>query len=582
MELSYAPALRRRLAICTPSHRASTRLANDKEELPDIMEHLRLLLIVALSFTGFQLWEAWQKDYGPASVANTTVASDSSVPKSAPPQSSVPSEARAAQSPVTNEAAANEPLAARTITARSDLFEVKISTQGGTLESVSLLRYPTSTASGAPAVELLGTDAERAFIQESGLTGSEYLPTHHSVYAAQADSYQLADGANEVVVPLRWADTNGVTVEKRIILTRANYSITIEHEVINNSNEPVRAHLYEQLKRNDESSLRGMVYTFTGPALSTPEKRFAKFSFDDIKDKPIAVSAEGAWVGIIQHYFVAALIPPADASYHFYSKILDETHYLVGYQGPEAAVAPAGKQTLTSRVYIGPKRHDIIVDVAPGLELSVDYGVLWFIAKPLFLTLRAIHDMTGNWGVAIILVTLSLKLMFFPLSAAGYRSMANMRRVQPRMLALKERLGDDRAQLNQAMMKLYKDEKINPLGGCLPILIQIPVFIALYWVLLESVEMRQAPFILWVHDLSEKDPYFVLPLLMGISMWGQQKLNPAPLDPMQAKVMQLMPIMFTAFFAFFPSGLVLYWFVNNMLSIAQQWQITRAVEAKAA
>ncbi len=546
------------------------------------MEHLRLLLIVALSFTGFQLWEAWQKDYGPTPVAATPIASDSSVPKSAAPQASIPNEAHAAISPGPNDAVANVTLAATTIAARSDLFEIKISTEGGTLESVSLLGYPTSTATGAPPVELLGTDAERVFIQESGLTGSENLPTHHSNYVADADSYQLADGANEVVVPMRWTGADGVTVEKRIILTRGSYAITIEHEIVNNSSEPIRAHLYEQLKRNNESSRRGMVYTFTGPALSTPEKRFAKFKFDDIKDKPIAVSAEGAWVGIIQHYFVTALIPPADAPYHFYSKILDDTHYLVGYQGPEAAISPAAKQTLTSRVYIGPKRHDIIADVAPGLELSVDFGSLWFIAKPLFMTLRAIHDVTGNWGFAIILVTLLLKLMFFPLSAAGYRSMANMRRVQPRMLALKERFGDDRAQLNQAMMKLYKDEKINPLGGCLPIVIQIPVFIALYWVLLESVEMRQAPFILWVHDLSEKDPFFVLPLLMGISMWGQQKLNPAPIDPMQAKVMQVMPIMFTAFFAFFPSGLVLYWFVNNMLSIAQQWHITRAVEAKAA
>ena len=405
MELSYAPALRGRLTICMASPRASTRLANDKEEIPDTMEHLRLLLIVALSFTGFQLWEAWQKDYGPAPIANATVASEISVPKSVAPPPSIPSESRAEISPVTNEAAANEPLAARTITARSDLFDLQISTQGGTLESVSLLAYPTSTASGAHAVQLLGTDADRVFIQESGLTGSANLPTHHSIYAAAADSYQLADGANEVVVPLRWTDTSGVIVEKHIILTRGSYSITIEHEVINNSSEPVRAHLYEQLKRNTESSRRGMVYTFTGPALSTPEKRFAKFSFDDIKDKPIALSADGAWVGIIQHYFVTALIPPADAIYHFYSKILDDTHYLVGYQGPETAVAPTSTQTLTSRVYIGPKRHDIIAEVAPGLELSVDYGVLWFIAKPLFLTLRAIHDMTGNWGVAIILVT---------------------------------------------------------------------------------------------------------------------------------------------------------------------------------
>ncbi len=545
------------------------------------MEHLRLLLIVALTFTGFQLWEAWQKDYAPPPAKSSTVANQSAVPTSVQPQAPTLGDAHADASATLSSADASTQNAAKTITARSDLFELQISTAGGTLESVSLLGYPTSTAAGAPPVELLGTDASRVFIQESGLTGDDSLPNHHTVYVADANSYQLADGADQLVVPLRWTAPNGVTVEKRIILKRGNYAITIEHEIVNNSSATIRAHLYEQLKRNTESSRRGMVYTFTGPALSTPEKRFAKFKFDDIKDKPIAVTATGAWVGIIQHYFVTALIPPSDTDYHFYSKVLDDSHYLVGYQGPETAVAPAGTQTLTSRVYIGPKRHDIIADVAPGLELSVDFGALWFIAKPLFMTLRFIHDITGNWGFAIILVTLLLKLMFFPLSAAGYRSMANMRRVQPRMLALRERFADDRTQLNQAMMKLYKDEKINPLGGCLPIVIQIPVFIALYWVLLESVEMRQAPFILWVHDLSEKDPFFVLPLLMGISMWGQQRLNPAPIDPMQAKVMQVMPIMFTAFFAFFPSGLVLYWFVNNMLSIAQQWQITRAIEAKA-
>ena len=545
------------------------------------MEHIRVLLIVALSFVGFQLWEAWQKDYGPTLAGPVAVLPESTIPSAStrPPAIAGDNETTASTSNATS--VSHQAATTKIVSAKSDLFELQLSTAGGTLESVSLLGYPTSTTLGAPPIELLGTNAARIFIQESGLTGSENLPTHHTVYTTDKDSYTLSPDAEQLVIPMHWTASNGVTVEKRIILTRGSYTITIEHHIANNSSEALRAHLYEQLKRNDESSMRGMVYTFTGPALSTQEKRFAKFKFKEIKEKPIALSAQGAWIGIIQHYFVTALIPPPDVPYHYYSKILDETHYLVGYQGPEVTVAPSTTQTLSSRVYIGPKRHDIISTVAPGLELSVDFGSLWFIAKPLFMTLRYIHDQTGNWGFAIILVTLLLKLMFFPLSAAGYRSMANMRRVQPRMLALRERFADDRAQLNQAMMKLYKDEKINPLGGCLPIVVQIPVFIALYWVLLESVEMRQAPFILWVHDLSEKDPYFVLPLLMGISMWAQQKLNPAPIDPMQAKVMQFMPIMFTVFFAFFPSGLVLYWFVNNMLSIAQQWQITRAVEAKA-
>ena len=280
----------------------------------------------------------------------------------------------------------------------------------------------------------------------------------------------------------------------------------------------------------------------------------------------------------MQHYFVSALIPPAEQTVQYYSKVLDPEHYLVGFLSPATTVGAGETATLRSTVYIGPKRHDIISNLAPGLELTVDYGILWFIAKPLFVVLRFIHDLTGNWGWAIIILTLLLKLFFYPLSAKGYRSMANMRRVQPRMLALRDRYKDDRQQLNQAMMQLYKDEKINPLGGCLPIVIQIPVFIALYWVLLETVEMRQAPFILWITDLSTRDPLFVLPLLMGISMFVQQKLNPAPLDPTQAKVMQILPFVFTVFFAFFPAGLVLYWLVNNILSIVQQWSITRSIE----
>ncbi|MSR16090.1 MAG: membrane protein insertase YidC [Gammaproteobacteria bacterium] len=540
------------------------------------MEQIRLILIVALVFTSFQLWEAWHKDYPPPLVPNLAPITEYAPPPLASPTASVPPEHLAVP---TSESAPTT--TATVITAKSDLLTLNISSTGGTITSATLLAYPVNTHQGAPAVELLGTDSTRLFLQESGLTGAIDLPTHHSTFTADADAYVLADDADKLDIPLHWIGANGTTVEKHIILERGSYVVTIEY-VINNpatATAPVQARLYAQLKRNDESSLRGMVYTFTGPALSTPAKRFEKFNFDQIEDTPIAETATDAWIGIIQHYFVAALIPPSGAPTQFYAKVLDDQHYVVGFQSPPLEIAPAETRKLATRLYIGPKRHDIISTVAPGLELSVDFGALWFIAKPLFLALGYFKELTGNWGWAILVVTFLLKLLFFPLSAAGYRSMAKMRKVQPRMLTMRDRYKDDRAALNQAMMKLYKDEKINPLGGCFPILIQIPVFIALYWVLLESVEMRQAPFILWVHDLSERDPYFVLPLLMGISMWAQQKLNPAPIDPMQAKVMQVMPIVFTAFFAFFPSGLVLYWFINNMLSIAQQWQITRTIDA---
>lgn len=354
--------------------------------------------------------------------------------------------------------------------------------------------------------------------------------------------------------------------------------INLDYLIRNDSATVWTGRAYEQLQRAKPKSKRSLVYTFTGAALSTPEKRYEKFDYDDLEDAALDVEVTDGWVGILEHYFVGALIPPADDLSHFYSIVLDTSRYVVGYWSPALQLAPAASGEIKSSIYIGPKLQEVLQNVAPGLELSVDFGVLWFIAKPLFSTLQFIKDITGNWGWAIIIITFLLKLVFYPLSAAGYRSMAKMRKVQPRMMAIKERHGSDRTRMNQAMMELYKEEKINPLGGCLPILVQIPVFISLYWVLLESVELRQAPFALWIVDLSAKDPLYVLPLIMGVSMWIQQKLNPAPMDPVQQKVMQILPIAFTVFFMFFPSGLVLYWVVNNVLSIAQQWQITRAIE----
>jgi YidC/Oxa1 family membrane protein insertase len=356
----------------------------------------------------------------------------------------------------------------------------------------------------------------------------------------------------------------------------------VRYDVSNNSTETWRARLYDQLQRTVDPKRRKLVYTFTGPAISTPEKRYEKFDFDDLEDTPIDVSTKNGWISILQHYFVAALVPPADAEFHYSSKILAGNRYLVGFYGPAIEVPAGSTGAFETTIYAGPKLQHVLERTAPGLELTVDFGVLWFIAKPLFLILELIQKLTGNWGWAIILLTLLIKLIFYPLSAAGYRSMAKMRRVQPRLVALKERYSNDRQRMNQAMMELYKEEKINPLGGCFPIVVQIPVFISLYWVLLESVELRQAPFILWIDNLSSKDPYFVLPLLMGVSMWFQQKLNPAPIDPVQQKVMQILPVVFTVFFAFFPSGLVLYWVVNNILSIAQQWTITRTFEREGA
>jgi YidC/Oxa1 family membrane protein insertase len=316
-----------------------------------------------------------------------------------------------------------------------------------------------------------------------------------------------------------------------------------------------------------------------GGAVYSPEDKFDKIDFAEMQEKNLQRNVTGGWVAMIQHYFLGAWIPPQDQPETFYSQyIKNHTRYVIGTKSAkEIHVAGGKQQTLSNRLFIGPKLQDRLEDVAPGLELSVDYGLLHFISKPLFIVLEFIHDYVGNWGWAIVLLTILIKLAFYKLSEASYKSMANMRRVQPRMQQLKERFSGDRQKMNQALMDLYKKEKINPLGGCLPILVQIPVFIALYWVLLESVEMRQAPWILWINNMSAPDPFFILPLLMGITMFIQQKLNPAPIDPIQAKIMMALPVVFTVFFAFFPAGLVLYWVVNNTLSITQQYYITRYV-----
>ena len=545
------------------------------------MENVRFVLVIALAFLGLMIWEAWQADYGRApAVVPVADSAPRRFPRIRP---SDPHHRRRARKvrprmplPACRPARRKTPAIAAHGRARPDPVDARRDAGARCLASI-----PGQPRYAGAAGRTAARSPPKVFVYQSGLAGDRPLPTHHDRYASAATHFELAADAEELVVPLTWQGDDGITVVKRYRLRRGDYRLTLEYEIRNDSAMPVRVHHYDQLKRNDESSRQGLVYTFTGAVLSTPEKRFEKFDFGDLKDAPLNLTVADGWVGIMQHYFVSALIPPAGVAYQYYSKIVDGQHYLVGYMSQGTTVAPGTAVTLTSTLFVGPKRHDLLDALPPGLELTVDYGILWFIAKPLFVVLEFIHDLTGNWGWGIIILTILLKLVFFPLSAAGYRSMANMRRVQPRMIALRDRYKDDRAQLNQAMMKLYKDEKINPLGGCLPILIQIPVFIALYWVLLETVEMRQASFVLWIQDLSTRDPGSVLPLLMGISMWAQQKLNPAPLDPMQAKVMQILPFVFTVFFAFFPAGLVLYWLVNNILSILQQWQITRSIEHSA-
>ena len=557
------------------------------------MENVRLLLIASLLFLGLLIYQSWQKDYGsrtelndnsqtPASEKERVFAAGGNTEK----QIDVPridsfSSASAVPAPGGKDLekrVLETSQQGKVITVSTDLFSATVNLQGGSLERVILKKYPVDPKDPTETVELLGSSPTKVYLYQGGLQGPIGFPSHYDHYETESYSYELLPSANELTVPMFWSGGDGVKVTKNLVFRRDDYRIDVTYRVQNSGPDLLRVHHYEQLKRNEVSSRQGMIYTFSGAALSTPDKRFEKFDIDDLREDPIDVIASDSWVGVLQHYFVSALMAPVGIAYNYYSMVLPNNIFIVGFQSPANLIEPGKELTFGSSLYVGPKANARLEQQTEGMELAVDYGVLWFIAKPLFLMLTFFYEIGENWGWAIIALTILIKLIFYPLSAAGYRSMANMRKVQPRMLALRDRYKDDKAQLNQAMMKLYKDEKINPLGGCFPILVQIPVFIALYWVLLESVEIRQAPFILWITDLSSRDPYFVLPLLMGISMWGQQKLNPAPMDPIQAKVMQILPFVFTVFFAFFPSGLVLYWLVNNILSIAQQWRITHLIE----
>jgi len=406
---------------------------------------------------------------------------------------------------------------------------------------------------------------------------------------AAAKEFRLADGQERLEVPLEAQGADGVRLRKVLVLERSSYLVHVRQELHNQGAGSVQAHGYYQLVRdgNPPEGDSKMLPTYTGAAVYNQKDKYQKVSFDDIaKGKtPYSKSADDGWIGIVQHYFVAAWIAPEKVQREFYTKRLDRSDaalYAAGLIVPFGKVEPGQTATQSMSLYVGPQDQDKLPSIAEGLDLTVDYGWLTVIAVPLFWVLKTFYAWVGNWGVAIILLTVIIKILFYPLSAASYRSMARMRVLAPKLQRLKEQYGDDRQRMQQAMMELYKTEKINPLGGCLPILVQIPVFIALYWVLLASFELRQAPFMLWINDLAAADPYYILPVLMGATMIIQTKLNPEPPDPVQAKLMKIMPIAFSIFFFFFPAGLVLYWLVNNVLSIAQQWQITRSMERSAA
>ena len=552
-------------------------------------EQIRMILIVALCVVSFLLWDAWQRDYGPKPPppAPTTESSSSSdtPPAGAPsPGVDVPRAPRAVHAETTAAASTDEkaagPVGGGKIRVTTDVLAVDIDTLGGTITGVDLRAYPVSHDRPDEPFRLLDdADPRRFFIAQSGLTGAPNAPNHHTRFESDADAYALADGMEFVDVPLRWRSDDGVEVVRTYRFRRDDYVVEVRADIANRSAKAWQVAPYGQLQRGEPESSGGIfrTYTYTGGILSGPDKPYEKVDFSDMASQDVDRDVMGGWVAMIQHYFAAAWVPGSEDTNHYYSKSLPNDLFAIGVVGPVATVAAGSTGALALSLYVGPKIQERMQDVAPHLERTVDYGWLWLIAEPLFWLLSWIHGFVGNWGWAIIILTILIKLAFFQLSATSYKSMARMRKLQPRMTALRERYAADKQRMNQAMMELYRQEKINPLGGCLPILVQIPVFIALYWVLLESVELRQASFIGWLDDLSLHDPYFVLPILMGVTMLIQQKLNPTPPDPMQAKIMMALPFVFTFFFLFFPSGLVLYWFVNNVLSIIQQWVITKKI-----
>ena len=546
------------------------------------MDTTRFVLLVSLSLVIMLLWDAWQRDYGTTQTQAPVV---NDVVKDAPALD-VPSlpEATATGLPEIHTPLEKK---AELIDVKTDLFHIQINTAGGNIENAELLKFPISLDEPDKKVRLLYNDPAAPYITQGGLLSKDPAPTHDALFTAQNLSYSLSPDDESLQVPLFWQTDEGLVVKKVFEFFPDKYLINVRYELRNNSTKPWAGRAYGQIQRTDPGKrMNGAVYTYTGAVISSPEKRYEKISFSDMQDERLSRNIVNGWVAMIQHYFVSALIPGSQTDEgRYYTLFLNKSatglqsdRFVIGATTPPVTAAPKETVVLEHKLYLGPKIQSRLESIAPGLELTVDYGILWFIAKPLFWCLEWFHSMVGNWGWSIVLVTLMLKLLFYNLSAAGYRSMANMRRVQPKLLAIRDRYKNDRARLNKAMMDIYKEEKINPLGGCFPILIQIPVFIALYWVLLESVELRQAGFALWIRDLSTPDPYFVLPVVMGVTMFIQQKLNPAPMDPVQEKVMLMLPFIFTVFFAFFPSGLVLYWVANNILSIAQQWLIIHNLE----
>lgn len=558
------------------------------------MDFQRIILVGIIAITSYLIVLQWQDDYHTPPAQTEAITSISSQ-TTAPLLEADVADTTAADIPAAVATASGDApevakdtqlsTSGKLIEVKTDVLDILIDPYGGDVIHAELQEYLAQLGSEQKFV-LLEQNDNRIYTAQSGLTGRNGPDASgkRPQYRAESLSYELADGDDQVVIDLGLVQDNGVEITKRFTLSRGSYEIKVEYLVNNKSDEAWQASLFGQLKRDrseDPTSQTSMgMSSYLGTAFSNSETPYKKVSFGDIDDGKYSNKTEGGWAAMLQHYFVSAWIPNPEKSHNYFARERNG-NYFAGFVSPTLDVAPGQQGVTGASLYVGPKVQDMLEATAPNLKLTIDFGWLWWIALPLFHVLDLIHGMVMNWGVAIILVTLCIKVLFFYPSAIAYRSMAKMRTMAPEMQRLKDLYGDDRQKMSQAMMELYKKEKINPLGGCLPMLIQMPVFIALYWVLMESVELRHAPFMLWINDLSVMDPFFVLPILMGATMFIQQMLNPTPPDPMQAKVMKMLPFIFTIFFLWFPAGLVLYWVINNLLSIGQQWIITRQIEAAA-
>ena len=540
------------------------------------MDTRRLVLFVIFSMSILMLWEAWQRQHTPAEITQK-------ISSNAPMDNSVPSQSTSAAVVAKTEMPAESDyklLSGQRISVVTDLYKADIETTGGDLRRLELLKHRAADNDKTNFVLLDDAANPMTYVAQTGLIGAD-LPTHKAVFTTSATSYQMQPDQDSLEVRLNWL-SNGVSVDKIYTFHRNRYAIDVTYEVKNGSASAITPAVYYQIVHDNLSNQGSkLMPTFTGGAYYSEATKFKKLKFADMDKEALKLSSNDGWVGLLQHYFVSAWIPKDGLVRDFYSKKINEHMYTIGSKSALATIAPGATLVVPARLFSGPQTKVDLISTAPGLEYTVDYGWLTVVATPLFWMLSKIHALVSNWGVAIILLTVLIKAAFFRLSASSYRSMAQMRELAPRLESMKAKFGDDRQKMQAAMMELYKKEKINPMGGCLPILVQIPVFISLYWMLLGSVELRHAPFFGWIQDLSAIDPFYILPILMGATMIIQTRLNPKPADPLQAKVMTWMPVVFSVFFFFFPAGLVLYWLVNNVLSITQQWYINKMIHAEA-